>query len=216
MSSADSMLIFGICGFIILLPILAVGGVFFVKQLQKANSRAVIKMDGANCVHTLAGNVEIRPAKITSIIALVFLAAAGIATTIGALLSLINLNIQGIVMLGGASILIVFAVNSLIRALRKPGSHFKADTKVLEIGRGSSQRVIPFSDIDHVLVGTAEGRTQKKLSGGVVGIRLKTNEAIQLGTLSGSKDTFDRARTIGQIIADVTGTSVQSQHRPRE
>ena len=219
MSNADVMLIFGIIGFIIVLPIIAVGGLFFVKKRQKAGSQAIIKMDGATCVQTLDGHVEIRPTRITNIIALVFLAAVligGIAMIIASLQTDNGINLRGLIISSAFSLFIGWVIYSLVKALRRPGAYFKADTKVLELGRGSSQRVIPFDDIAQVLVGTAEGRTRKHLAGGVIALRLKTNEPIQLGTLSGAKDTFNRAQTIAQIIADVTGTSVQSQHRPRE
>ncbi|RMF05855.1 MAG: hypothetical protein D6768_00390 [Chloroflexi bacterium] len=197
MSSADSMLIFGLCSSIIILPILAVGTLFLIKRTQKVTSRAVIKMDGANCVHTLEGNVEIRPTRITSIIALVLLVPAGIVAIIVTLFSLFNLNIQGMVLSGGGSMMIVFAVTSLIRALRRPAVYFKTYTRMLEIGHGPSQRVIPFDDIARVL-----------WDRGGVSLRLQTNEEIPLGALSASSSGIERTKTIAQLIADVTGAKM--------
>lgn len=197
MSSADSMLIFGLCSSIIILPILAVGTLFLIKRTQKVTSRAVIKMDGANCVHTFEGNVEIRPTRITSVIALVLLGPAGIVAIIVTLFSLFNLNIRGVVMSGGASIMIVFAVNSLIRALRRPAVCFKTYTRMLEIGHGPSRRAIPFDDIARVL-----------WDKGGVSFRLQTGEEIPLGALSASSSGIERTKTIAQLIADVTGAKI--------
>lgn len=197
MSSADSMLIFGLCSSIIILPILAVGTLFLIKRTRKVTSRAVIKMDGANCVHTLEGNVEIRPTRITSIVALVLLAPAGIVAIIVTLFSLFNLNFQGVVLSGSASMMIVYAVNSLIRALRRPAVCFKTYTRTLEVGHGPSQRAIPFDDIARVL-----------WDKGGVSLRLQTSEEIPIGTLSASVSGIERTKTIAQLIADVTGAKM--------
>jgi hypothetical protein len=102
---------------------------------------------------------------------------------------------------------------NLIRSVRMPSININTDPEVIEIGRGTSARRIPFSSISRIMVDQNpelnpieqigfEAMRIEKLG---VCIILDDNEKIQLGTVSGdAKKIAERADAIAQLIADTT------------
>ena len=170
-----------------------------------------IAMDGATCLKAEDGSVMIRRNTVFNWIILVVLGLillSCIAVLIGSLAEGRSnqgdgkgwgTTIAGILFLGG----VMFVV---ARQLRIPPVYVDVNSRVVEIGRGSSLRQIPFSGISHVAVGQKGGvpLADEPVTMVGIGLVLDSGEAIPLGTVSGSK-AGERAVAIAQLVADTTG-----------
>ena len=218
MNSSDALIIFGGLATIILLPIVAIAGLFIYSRVSQARFQAVVAMDGATCAQTKAGSVMIRPTRLSNILAFIFFALLLVGLIALALSSWRTVTLSGVIYFGAIALFLVSITYHLGRLLLKPGVYLNSATQELEIGRGDSRRVIPFAEIDQVVIGTVEGQSgsrRNRISKGAVGVRLNDGEIVQLGTLSGSKRTVERTETAAQMIADTVGVGIQSNHQKR-
>jgi hypothetical protein len=218
MSAFEGVLIFGGCGLIIILPIVAIAGVYYLGRRNKRNFQSLIEMDGARCVQAMDGRVTIKSKIWVNFFAFIFLIVTfGMCGWLVADNLSQDLSIIGpIVLLGFLALTIVPAIIYLWRGLRRPAFYFNPEDQTLAIKQGPSSRQIPFGQIAKLSV---EG-WQKEMDGQnflpCAGIKLElTNgETIELGTLSsatGEKDLWKRCGDICHVVADVTGASLPSE-----
>jgi hypothetical protein len=170
-------------------------------------------MDGAACLEPTEGNVVVRRKKMRSIILLVVLALAGIGVLALAPMVFRNLlsddipwyqKLDQIWLLPVSLIIIWAAVFVLARSAFLPAITFDQRGRVVVIGRGKSERRIPFSDLSSVVVETVKDR-----AGGLeVNLIRQDGDRIKLGTLSGP-GMYERAQGIAHLVERITGAQAQ-------
>lgn len=199
---------------IALLAVLPFPVIWVRRRLSMRGLKSRFEMDGAVCLEPEQGNVVIRRKKVRSVLLLVFLGLAGVG-----ILLLIPFFIQDRViadLLAGefrfsevweaalaipfALIFIGGAVISLVRSLSLSAIIFDRQDRVLIVGRGESERRIPFSDLSSVTIEPS----QTGAGGLEVEVVRQDGERIALGTLSGP-GAAERADGIANLVERVTG-----------
>ena len=174
-----------------------------------------IAMDGATCLKTNDGGVVIRRAQFSNWLAIIVLVPFEFV-----LLGLIfSANISNILYLIFGIVLIGAALITVARSLRQPSIDFNANSRILEIGRGSNAQRIPFSKIAHISAAPRTtsfgGAVFQLLLNQVLGIRIQVmlanGQVIELGSVSGEAiGARARADAIAQLVAEVTGAAIAS------
>jgi hypothetical protein len=226
MSGFDGVLIFGGVGLIIILPIAAIAGVYYLSRQNKHKFQCLIEMDGARCVQAMNGSVAINPRIWLNFFVLIFfvvtLGACGLLAADNLSRSL-SMPIGQVALVAFSALSIVSAVIYLWRALRRPTFYFNPERQTLDIRRGRSIRQIPFAQMAKLSVEVWQkdvslfqqgfyGRQSLPCAG--IKLGLANGEAIELGTLSslmGDADLWKRCGNICHLVADVSGASLPSE-----
>ncbi len=177
-------------------------------------------MDGATCLKADDGSVVIRRQTVRNWIVLVVILGVGLPITVGLLWATISGIVKGesdlvgaleaLAVVVGSGSIIGAGVYNLVRSMRRSTVHINAKAKMLEIGHGSSLRQISFSSVLGVIVESIERGSVDRHEIGVyrIGVVLGDGNRLPLGTVSGEvAKTKERAESIAQLIADVTGVS---------
>jgi hypothetical protein len=205
------------------IPFAIAGVIFWLwRSWSMRGFRSAIAMDGATCLKADDGSVVIRRHTARNWIVLTVLLGLGLPLIGGILWAIIRTLLNGIPALGEAlgipsvlslaitvGIIIGAGVLTLARLLRLAPVYFHADSEMLEVGRGSSLRQIPFSSISRVVIRlSGRGSMGRHETGAFgIGVVLEEGEILELGTVSGEMaKTAERAGAIAQLIAGVTGT----------
>jgi hypothetical protein len=205
----NDVFVLALSGCLCLLPFIVVVGVFSWHRRRFKGFEIVIAMDGATCLKADDGSVLIKKTSIRNWVVLVILGLV-LLGLIALLLSAIGNLLKGepttavgaLFVLIGAGAFIGGVILILIRSIRMPSISIKTESEVIEIGRGTSARRIPFSSISRVMVDQLGSKAFDTRMLGVC-ILLDDSEKIQLGTVSGdAKKIGERADAIAQLVAD--------------
>jgi hypothetical protein len=104
--------------------------------------------------------------------------------------------------------LIAGAILVLIRSLRSPPIRIDAIARVMEVGRGSSRRTVPFADISRVDFGRLSKHSVDGDEMMVFGIDVVLNDGdtLRLGTVSGeTAKARERAVEIVRLVTETMG-----------
>ncbi|MCB0167467.1 MAG: hypothetical protein KDI79_24775, partial [Anaerolineae bacterium] len=154
MSAFDGVLIFGGVGLMLLLPIVAIAGVYLIGRRNKRQFQSLIEMDGARCVQAKDGRVTIKSKTWVNLFALIFLTAAlaGCGLLMTDNLSLGLGLIEPIVTFGLFALSMALVIIYLWRALQRPAFYFNPEGQTLAIKQGTSSRQIPFGEMANLSV----------------------------------------------------------------
>lgn len=216
MYNSDKLFIFSVCAIIVLLPIVAVAGLWLFRRRSMRGFESAIAMDGATCLKDDDGSVVIRRRTFRNYFVLAILGlfqlglVAILLSTIGDILGKTSNLTDAFVSLFIVVVSIVgigAAMFTLVRSLRTPPVYINANTKMLEIGYGSSLRQTPFSSISRVVVEPSRsGFLWWRWEAAAIGVVLDHGDEVQLGTVSGNSQKMnERAAEIAQLISDATG-----------
>lgn len=219
MSTFEGVLIFGGVGLIIILPIVAIAGVYYLGRRNKHKFQSLIEMDGARCIQAMDDSVAINAKIWLNFFVLIFfvvtLGACGLLMADSLIQSLNMSTIGQVALIAFSTLSIVSAIVYLWRSLRRPAFYFKPEGQILAVRQGRSNRQIPFGQIAKLSVETWQKETgQQSLPCAGIKLDLTNGEAIELGTLSGLKgeeDLWQRCGQICHLVADVTGVSLPSE-----
>lgn len=216
MSAFDGVLIFGGVGLIIILPIVALAGIYYLGRRNKHKFQSVIEMDGASCVQAKDGSVAIAPRTWLNFSALIFfvviLGMCGLLLANSVSQNLTMSALEQAAVLAFSTLPIILAIIYLWRALRRPAFYFSPERQTLDIRQGWSVRQIPFAQMAKLAVeGWQVDNSQIETPCAGIKLDLTNGEAIELGTLSslkGGEDLQKRCERICRLVADVTGASL--------
>ena len=218
MSGFDGVLIFGGVGLILILPIVAIAGVYLMGRRNKREFRSLIEMDGARCIQAKDGRVTIKSKTWVNFFALIFLMAvlAGCGWLMADNLNLGLGLIEPIVTFGLFALSMALVIFYLWRALKQPAFYFNSEGQTLTIKQGSSSRQIPFGQMANLSVAGWQNEVDgQEFPCAGIKLELTNGETIELGTLSsltGEKDLWQRCGQVCQLVADVTGLSLPTIH----
>jgi len=213
MNTSDSIFIFGTCGGLLLLPVVAVLGVYLVGRRARQSFQQQIALEGASCTLKKNGDIEIEANFWRDLFLIVFFGAV----LVGAALLLISaISLNSILLLLGVALVTVAPIVILGRSLLNPRYYFSVGTRQLEIWWGVSQRRIAFSDVSEYHITTSELQMSARpgnstIHQATIEQKLKSGETTQLGTLSsllGKPDLLDRCQAIGKLLSEATGASL--------
>jgi hypothetical protein len=209
MNELDLVLLYALC----LLPVVtAVFLVWGVRSRSMRGFQSAIVMDGATCLKADDGGVVIRRRiHLYNLWAIVILGPFAFFLLLMLLRFIffagISIFLTSVII--GAALLRVAL--SLVRSLRQPSIiHFKANSRILEIGRGITGQQILFSGISHIRTTPPT----KSIFEGVTRIRIQVTldngEVIELGSVSGDANkAHTQAAAITQLVAEVTGAAIR-------
>ncbi|MBI3241862.1 MAG: hypothetical protein HYZ49_06155 [Chloroflexi bacterium] len=170
-------------------------------------SKTAIAMDGATCVKTKDGNITFKKRTFTTwviIVGLGFFLLLALQFVVADLFSGQESSQEGGGL--GAVAILTIVIFGLTRSMLTPSVYLNANSRVLEIGRGTPTRQILFSNIGHIGLISREGPM------GITHIDIQAllneGETIRFGSVSGGTAEA-RANAIAQLIADATGTPIR-------
>ena len=217
MSFQDEIFIFSICLLSIAAPVLAVVGYWLLQRRSMRGFQDAIAMDGAVCLRADDGRVVIRR-RTARTIALLFVIGSVLLGMLFLFISSLISTVSGDSTFGQSSsglVLPVIIISILspaiavaVSSLRKPSVCFNPYSRMIEIGKGTSMRRVPFSSISRIRSKLSKRRTWRTGYGGSVStavytlaVILRDDEQIQLGTVSGDPSkTKKRAADIDGMI----------------
>jgi hypothetical protein len=208
--------IFSFLPFLICLLPLAIGLIVVLtlrgKPLSMRGLQSAIQMDGATFLKTNEGNITIKRRTVYTWLLIVFFGPIELGI-LALAVSLVTDIIRGKglpensigVIVGGFLIGAVLLQN--IRTLRQPSIiNFSANSRILVIGRGSTEQQILFSQISQIS-GVTHQTQLHKVERIDIKLMLDSAKVIELGSVTGY-DALSRASAIAQQIAGLTGASI--------
>ncbi len=184
------------------------------KKWSMRGMKSRFEMDAAVCLEPAEGDVIVRRKKVRNVILLVVVGLAGIGVLALAPSILRDLRSDETMLWEAMDQILMFVIGLIVlwggafvlaRSIFSPALTFDRQNGVLVMGRGKSERRIPFSDLAMVAVKPLALR----FGGGFeVNLVQHDGEEIEIGTVSGSK-MKQRAEGIAHLIERVTGAPAQ-------
>ena len=193
-----------------LIIILAIRGL----PLSRRGIETATQMDSATYIKTNEGNLIIKRRTIHIWLIVMFLGIFEIVL-LASIISVVSNMIKGegsstVIKLGVflGFFFIGYVLFRTIQALRQPSIiQFNMNSKIIEIGKGSTQEQISFSQVSQI-TGASHSTPLRGLRRIDLKIILANGNVLELGSISGEKD-IARASVIAQQIADATGAKIQ-------
>ncbi|TET54768.1 MAG: hypothetical protein E3J64_01360 [Anaerolineales bacterium] len=190
------------------------------RSWNRRGAESAVEMDGAILVEVADGTVFVRRHRWRYWLYLVVLATSllgALALLVGLVRDLVaprgavDLNLEAPCEMLGVVGVLGAATALVVRSLRSPLIRLHPASMMIEVGRRSSLRSIPFSSVSHV---TARVPADRQSGADTliipVVIVLKDGERLGVGTVSGPlREAQERAALAAQLVADTIGVPVQ-------